>query len=88
MELYLTDEIIVLIVTETKRFANQYLGSNPNKSDLGKNLATEIKTLIVVFPLTGIIYKPQRPMYWSTTTRYTIPIFAKLMNRNRILFPF
>ena len=34
LELYLTDEMLELIVTETNRYANQYLDSNLNNTYL------------------------------------------------------
>ena len=89
LELYLTDEIMTLIVNETNRYAEQFLAANiisAQNSYLSLWEATtvpEMKTFIGVILLMGIIYKPQIPLYWSTDPLYNTPIFSEIMNRNR-----
>ena len=86
LELYLTDEMIELTLTETNRHAGQYLDSNLKNTYLDEwQLVTnpEIKTFIGIVLLMGIIYKLQLPMYWSTDTLYNTPIFSEMINRNR-----
>ena len=71
IKLYLTDEMIELIVTEINRHAGQYLDSNLKNTYLDKwqpVTSPEIKTFIGILLLMGIIYKLQLPMYWSTDT--------------------
>ena len=71
LELYLTDEIMTLIVNETNRYAEQFLAVNiisAQNSYLSLWEATtvpEMKTFRVIL-LMGIIYKPQIPLSWST----------------------
>ena len=83
-ELYLTDTIVGHIVTETNRYAGQFLAANPEKATntylkywepVTRN---EMKKFIVILLLMGIIYKPTLHMYWSTDERYATPIFNEL----------
>ena len=72
LELYLTDEIMTLIVNETNRYAEQFLAANIISaqnlylSSWEAKTVPEMKTFIGVILLMGIIYKPQIPLYWST----------------------
>ena len=89
-ELYLTDEMIELIFTETNRYSDQYLDSNLNNTYLDEwqpVTSPEIKTFIGILLLLGIIYKPQLPTYWSTDSLYNTPIFSEVITRN-MLFDF
>ena len=89
LELYLTDDIVNHIVTETNRFANQFFESNQDKfedSYSGKWSETnilEMKKFFGLLVLMGIIHKPNIPMYWSTDSLYYTPIFSKVMTRDR-----
>ena len=89
LELYLTDEIMTLIVNEINRYAEQFLaaniisGQNLCLSSWETTTVPEMKTFIGVILLMGIIYKPQIPLYWSTDPLYNTPIFSEIMNRNR-----
>ena len=89
LELYLTDEIMTLIVNETNRYAEQFLAVNiisAQNSYLSLWEATtvpEMKTFIGVILLMGIIYKTQIFLYWSTDPFYNTPIISEIMNRNR-----
>lgn len=90
--LYLTDDIIHVVVTETNRYAEQYLHDNadnlrphstarawkPTNSD-------EMITFLGILLLMGIIYKPRLPMYWSTNELYHTTIFSQVMPRDRFL---
>ena len=82
--------MIELIVTETNRYADQYLDSNLNNTYLDEwqpVTSPEIKTFIGILLLMGIIYKPQLTRYWSTDALYNTRIFSEAVNRN-ILFNF
>ena len=90
-ELYLTDEMIELIFTETNRYSDQYLDSNLNNTYLDEwqpVTSPEIKTFIGRLLLMDIIYKSQLPMYWSTDVLYNTLIFSEVINRKRILVNF
>ena len=78
--------MIELIVTETNRYADQYLDSNLNNTYLDEwqpVTSPEIKTFIGILLLMGIIYKPQLTRYWSTDALYNTQIFSEAINRNR-----
>ena len=90
VQLYLTDELFNLLVTETNRYAEQFLTAvdetTHGNSYVGKweNVTVaEMKKFIGIVLLMGIIYKPSIPMYWSTDELYSTPIFSELMSRNR-----
>ena len=85
LELYLTDEIMTLIVNETNRCAEQFLAANnisAQNSYLSWEATTvpEMKTFIRIIHLMGIIYKPQIPLYRSTDPLYNTPIFSEIVN--------
>ena len=88
LELYLTDKMIELIVTEANRHADQYLDSNLSNTYLDEwqpVTSPEIKTLTGRLLLMDIIYKSQLPMYWSTDVLYNTLIFSEVINRKQIL---
>jgi hypothetical protein len=91
-KLYLTPNIVNLIVTETNRYADQYIQENmdtlrphstarkwqPTNSD-------EIMTFLGLLLLMGVVYKPRLPMYWSTNELYHTAIFSQVMSRDRCM---
>ena len=89
VELYLTDEILTHVVNETNRYAHQYLEENSEKADNTYFSAwtdtgiLEMKKFFGLVILMGIIHKPNLPMYWSTDILYHIPIFSKILTRDR-----
>ena len=88
LELYLTDQMVELIVTEANRHADQYLDSNLSNTYLDEwqpVTSPEIKTLIGRLLLMDIIYKSQLPMYWSNDVLYNTLIFSEVINRKQIL---
>ena len=88
-QLYITDRIFEHIVVETNRYASQFLEINKEKAvntyyrEWTEVTASEIKEIIRILLLMGIIYKPQLHMYWSTKELYSTPVFSELMTRNR-----
>ena len=88
-ELYLTDTIVGHIVTETNRYAGQFLAANPEKATntywkyWEPVTINEMKKIIGILLLMGIIYKATLHMYWSTDELYPTPVFNELMMRDR-----
>ena len=92
VQLYLTEELFTLIVIETNRYAEEYIESidEHRRSNLyvGKwepVTVAEIKRIIGIFILMGVVYKPSISMYWSSDEIFSTPIFGQLMLRNRFL---
>ena len=81
VELYLTSNIIELLVIETNHYAQDFLDKNPNKASneyVGvwePVTVLEIKKFLALVLLMGIIYKPDIHMYWSTSEFLSAPIF-------------
>ena len=87
--LYLTEKIYELMVSETNRFAEQYLQQedvNPNNSYLRHWYPvdlSEMKQFVGLLLIMGIVHKPNIEMYWSTDSYYATPIFSQVMKRDR-----
>jgi hypothetical protein len=92
LNLYLTDEILEVIVRETNLYAEQFQNDNSEtikqfsnvKNWEGTNI-NEIKTYLAMVVLMGIVHKPRLNMYWSTDTILETPIFSKVMTRDKFL---
>ena len=90
IKLYITEPVVDLIVSETNRYAAQYIASNviPPHSPVNKWQPTnrnEIYTFLGLTVLMGIVYKPRLAMYWSGDELYETGIFGKTMARDRYL---
>ena len=92
LNLYLTDELLSLIVRETNHYAKQFIADNgadlkefSNVRNWEDTTFDEMKAYLGILVLMGIVYKPRINMYWSTGTLLETPIFAKLMTRDRFL---
>ena len=90
--LYFTDRVLDLIVTETNRYAEQYIqqeGDNLRRySIIHQWVPThkdEICALLGLLALMGIVYKPRIAMYWSNDELYNTPVFRNIMTRDRFL---
>ena len=90
-KLYLTDEIIDLIVVETNRYAQQYIADHmplpPHSpvNDWKPTTPDEIRCFLGFCILMGIIYKPHLNMYWSSDDLYQTRIFGETMTPDRCL---
>ena len=85
VNLYLTDQFWNLLVTETNRFARQFLANNPPNTHTGLWTpvnVNEMKSFITIIILMGINHKPSLPMYWSVDDFLYTPIFSQIMTRN------
>ena len=86
VNLYLTDEFWNLLVTETNRFARQFLANNPPSTCTGLWTPVDInnmKSFIAIIILMCLNHKPSLPMYWSVDDFIYTPIFSHIMTRNR-----
>ena len=87
-ELYFTEDVVRLLVIETKRYAANFFAEYPEDSETSYTGSwqdvdeVEMRTFIGLIFLMDIIYKPSIPMYWSTNELYHTPIFQKAMSRN------
>ena len=89
-ELFINDDIINYLVTETNTFAEQFIRDNnlKRKSRVHAWQPTdpkEMKHFLGLTFLMGIIQKPNIQMYWSNDPLYSTPIFKQVMNRDRYL---
>ncbi len=91
LQLYWTDDMFRLLVTETNRYAKQFMEDSSVLVDYPDNYISkwvdtdieEMKKFIGIVFLMGIIYKPSIAMYWSTNELLETPAFSKIMSRNR-----
>ena len=91
-KLYITEDIIDHIVTQTNLYAQQYIDREQNNLrpySLVKQWKPtdrqEMIAFLAILILMGIIHKPRINMYWSTDTLLSTPIFSQLMGRDRFL---
>jgi len=87
-DLFLTDEILNLLVNETNRFADQFLAKSVLKRksrahDWHPTTASEMKQFLGLVFLMGIVKKPRIEDYWSTDPTMATPIFNQTMKRDR-----
>ena len=86
LNLYFTDEVWDLLVTETNRFADQFFQTNPPSTYTAGWVAVtvdEMKAFIGLVMLMGVVHKPTIRMFWSTDILYNTPIFSQVMTRDR-----
>ena len=89
LQLYLTDNVFDHLVTETNRFAEQFMQDNLVDADNSYTglwvpvTHNEMKKFIGLVLLMGIIYKPTVPLYWSTDEMFATPIFSQVMSHVR-----
>ena len=87
IELYLTDEIMELLVTETNRYAKQFIVGKEKNTYLHQwtNVTVnEMKQFIGILILMGIVHKPQIHMYWSKSGLLSTPVFGNIMRRDQL----
>ena len=77
------------MLIETNRYAQQFLATidgdaRPSNSGKWTHVTLpEMKKIIGVIFLMGVIYKPSIPMYWVTEEIYWTPAFSVIMTRTR-----
>ena len=86
--LFVTDELIGLIVTETNRFADQCIQAKQvtRTSRLSKCTPTnadEMKKMLGLLILMGLVRKPRMELYWSKKKLYDSPFVYQNMSRDR-----
>ena len=91
-KLYITEEIIVHLVTQTNLYATQYIQREQAKLRPHSIVhgwqptdRAEMLTLLAMLILMGIIHKPRLTMYWSKDSIIATPIFNQVMRRDRFL---
>ena len=88
MDLFLTSDFWNVLVTETNRYAEQYLNTNklPSKSrfrDWKPVTVPEMKAFFALHFAMGLVQKAKIEDYWSTNWLTQTPGFTKVMSRNR-----
>lgn len=88
--LFVTDELIKILVRETNLYAEQFIRDTKVKDKSRvknwKNLTEkEMWQFLALLFLTGIIKKPKLNMYWSTNAMFATPFFNTVMSRDRFL---
>jgi len=91
-KLYVTDDLLDLMVRETNRYAAQYIADNIGSlkphSIVHKWKETDREEMSVLLGLLlhiGLLYKPRLSMYWSTDELFYTPVFSSVMSRDRFL---
>ena len=91
-KLYITEEIIDVLVTQTNLYARQYLerervNLRPHSTahEWKPTDRPEMLTFLALMILMGIVHKPRLTMYWSKDNIMATPIFNQVMRRDRFL---
>ncbi|GFR83467.1 PiggyBac transposase Uribo1 [Elysia marginata] len=88
-ELFVDDDLLNHLVTQTNLYADQYKANNPELpqfsrvhewTNIDKN---EIKRFLALVLLTGIVKMPSISHYWKKSILYKYPIANLVMPRNR-----
>lgn len=91
-ELFLDDDVVNLLVTQTNIYADQIIDARRNSGRLKKYSRAkkwravtreEMKSFLALMFLMGIIKKPEIAMYWSTDPMLATPFSQSVMTRNR-----
>lgn len=87
-EVLLDDQLIDLMVTETNRYAAQFLSCNRLKphsrfASWVPVTTGEMRVFLSLLLLQGVIQKPEQTMYWSQNNLVSTPVFGDTMSRNR-----
>ena len=88
--LYLSDDIVSHLVTETNRYADQFIAANviPPHSAVNEwkpTNADEMRAFLGLSLLTGLVYKVRLHMYSSGDAMHKTYIFGQSMARDRYL---
>ena len=88
-KLFLTDDLINMMVTETNRYADQEINKHrPLRRSSRLNLwkpvdHQEMCQFLGILLHMGCVKLPTFEHYWSTNILYRFPMFSKVMPRNR-----
>ncbi|CAE1329476.1 unnamed protein product [Acanthosepion pharaonis] len=91
LKMFLTDDLVNIIVLETNRYAQQYFQEHPNLKQYScccrwKDLTTEnFWPFMALLFNTGIVKKPEIQMYWSTDQKVATPFYSETMARDKFL---
>jgi len=85
VEFFITDDIIVLLVTETNRYAQQFLAGaalkpNSRARRWTSTDATEMQKFLGMLLTMEIVKKPHIEDYWSTDPLLATPVFNQTMS--------
>ncbi|XP_068728265.1 piggyBac transposable element-derived protein 4-like [Montipora capricornis] len=83
-DLFFTDQVWELLVTQTNLYANQKRGA-AEKSVWYPVSVEEMKGWVAVYLCMGIVNKPNILSYWSTDPILSTPFFGATMSRTRFL---
>ena len=83
-DLFFTDQVWELLVTQTNLYANQKRGA-AEKSVWYPVSVEEMKGWVAVYLCMGIINKPNILSYWSTDLILSTPFFGATVSRTRFL---
>lgn len=90
LKLFFTDDFWQLVVSETNRYAEQYLeqhGDTLPQHAIARSwrpvTVPEMKVFMSLHLLMGIVWKPELDHYWSTDAATSTPAFGKAMSRRR-----
>ena len=91
-KLYINEDIIDHIVTQTNLYAQQYIEREQNNlrpHSLVKQWKPtdrqEMIAFLAMLIMMGIIHKPRINMYWSKDSLLSTPVFGQLVGRDRFL---
>ncbi len=89
-QLYMSNDIIDHLVTETNRYASQYtererenLTNFSNARNWTETTHDEMCAFLGLIMLMGVVHKPRLNMYWSNDDLLNTPIFRDTMPRDR-----
>ena len=90
LKLFFTATFWQLLVTETNRYAQQYLQKNKDSLPPQARARSwkpvtipDMKVFIALYLLTGLVFKPQIHLYWSTDPLLSTPAFNSAMTSRR-----
>ena len=89
VNLFFTNDVFDLLVTQTNLYASQYISNHPNLSAHSQarswhdTTRDEMKKFIALSLLMGIVRKPALSDYWSTNPLLKGSVFNSVMARNR-----
>ena len=93
MNLFLTDDLITLMSTETNRYAMEVIQKNSPLTEHSRlhewkdTNNAEIRSFIGLLFHMGIVQLPTIEHYWNTNILYDLPLCRSVMSRNRFQLP-